>query len=70
MPVLKSKTTQYTFSLEEMKKLIAKDMNLPVEAIQVYYDIKEVGGDSMGSYPGVKKVTEIRVTVDETKTNK
>lgn len=69
MPVLKSKTTQYTFSLKEMKKLIAKDMNLPVEAIQVYYDIKEVGGDPMDRYPGINQVTEIRVTVDETKVN-
>lgn len=67
MAILKSKTTRYEFSLDEMKKLIAQDMKVPVEAIHVNYVIQEVGGDPMDRYPGIKEVTKIEVIVDETK---
>lgn len=67
MAILKSKTTRYEFSLDEMKKLIADDMKVPVEAIHVNYVIQEVGGDVLDCYPGVKTVTKIEVIVDETK---
>ena len=67
MAILKSKTTRYEFSLDELKKLIAQDMKVPVEAIHVNYVIQEVGGDPMDRYPGIKEVTKIEVIVDETK---
>lgn len=67
MAILKSKTTRYEFSLDEMKKLIAQDMKVPVEAIHVNYVIQEVGGDPMDRYPGIDTVTKIEVIVDETK---
>lgn len=69
MAILKSKTTKYEFSLDEMKKLIAEDMKVPVEAIHVNYVIEEVGGDVLDRYPGIKTVTKIEVIVDETKIN-
>ena len=67
MALLKSKTTRYEFSTEEIKKLIAADMKYPIEAITVNYKIQEVGGDFMDRYPGTNTVTKIEVTVDETK---
>lgn len=67
MAILKAKTTKYEFSLDEMKKLISQDMNVPIEAIHVNYVIQEIGGDPMDRYPGVDTVTKIEVIVDETK---
>ena len=61
--VLKSKVSSYEFSPDDIKLLIAKDLDVPVEKINVEFVIQEVGGDPMDRYPGVKKVTGIRVSV-------
>lgn len=68
MAILKSKLTRYEYSLDEMKKLIASDMNIELDAISVEYYITEVG-DFMDR-GGIKTVTKIIVTVDETKAKK
>ena len=67
MPELKSKKTSYVYDLDEVKKLIADNLNKKVEAVSVEYVIREVGGDQMDRYPGTPTVTEIKVTIDETK---
>jgi len=68
MPLLKSNTTVYEFSLEEMKKLIASDLQIPVEAIQVSYIMEDTSDDRFGGGPNYK-VTKIEVKIDETKHN-
>jgi hypothetical protein len=60
---LKSVCTTYEFTLEAMQALIANDINQPVEKVDVEYVIEEVGADPMDRYPGVKRVTLIRVRV-------
>ena len=59
-----AKTTEYEVTPEEIAKLIAKDLNKPVEKVRVEFVIGEVGGDPMDRYPGTKTVTKIRVIVD------
>lgn len=66
MAILKSKTTRYEFSLDEMKKLIAEDMKLPLAAIHVNYPISDTSDDRFGGGP-YYEVTKIEVIVDETK---
>lgn len=67
MPVMKAKTATYEFDLNEIKELIAADLDVPESAVSVEYVIQEVGGDPMDRYPGTKQVTKVRVTVDQTK---
>jgi len=64
MPTLKSKTTEYSFSPAEIKKLIAKDLEVGESKISVQYVIREVGGDAMDRYPGTPTVTSINVTIN------
>ena len=66
MSILKSKTTNYEFSLEEMSKLIANDLGFPVEAISVSYIQQDVSNDRFDRFPNYQ-VTKVRVKVDETK---
>lgn len=40
MAILKSKETRYEFSLDEIKKLIAADMGIKVEAVHVNYMVE------------------------------
>jgi len=68
MGVLTSKKTTYKFSRNDIKLLISKDLDVPVDAIHVNYVIREIDGDPMDRYPGVNDVTEIEVIVDEIKT--
>jgi len=65
MPTLTSSKETFEFSLEEIKKLITKDLEKDPEKISVNYVIQEVGGDPMDRYPGVKTVTKIQVTVNK-----
>lgn len=67
MSILKAKTTKYEFSPDEIKKLIAQDMNIPEVAITINFRIQEVNGDVLDRYRGVDTVTKIEVTIDETK---
>lgn len=62
--VLKSKVSTYEFDLESIKKLIAIDLDVDLNKINVEYVIGEVGGDPMDRYPGQKEVTKVRVTVN------
>lgn len=66
MPTLKSKTTEYSFSPAEIKKLIAKDLEADESKISVRYVIREVGGDPMDRFPGTPTVTSIDVTINNT----
>jgi len=66
MPTLKSKTTEYSFSPTEIKKLIAKDPEVDESKISVRYVIREVGGDPMDRFPGTPTVVSIDVTINNT----
>lgn len=66
IPTLKSKRTEYSFSLVEIKKLIAKDLEVDESKISVRYAIREAGGDPMDRFPGTPTVTSIDVTINNT----
>jgi len=66
MPTLKSKTTEYSFSPTEIKKLIAKDLEVDESKISVRYVIREVGGDPMDRFPGTPTVVSIDATINNT----
>lgn len=69
MPVLQSSQVIYSFSTDELKKLIAADMKLPEAAITVRYVLVtrpraiDQGGNSSRDY----SVGKVEVTVDQTK---
>ena len=60
--VLTSTVSTYEFSLDQMKALIAADLECKVEDLHVEYVIREVGGDPMDRFPGVDQVVAVRVT--------
>lgn len=61
--ILKSKVSTYEFSLDDMKELIAADLDVNVEDLQVEYDIQEVTG--IPFRPGTfDQVTSVRVTLN------
>ena len=63
MPVMQASTQVYTFSLDEMKKLVAADLGVPVDAVTVEYQIQNISHDPYDRY-GTDKVTKVNVTVD------
>jgi hypothetical protein len=63
MPVMTSNKKTYAYSLDEVRKLIASDIDVPGEFVTVEYVIREVGGDPMDRYPGTNEVIEVKVTV-------
>jgi hypothetical protein len=63
--ILKSKILTYEFGLDEMKALIAEDLKVNADRIDVTYVIQEVGGDPMDRFPGRDQVTKVRVTVKD-----
>jgi hypothetical protein len=65
--ILKSSQETYEFGLDQMKELIAADLQVHVDCVTVRYVIQEVGGDPMDRFPGRDQVTKIEVTVDKTK---
>ena len=67
--ILKSKISVYEFDLDEMKRLIAVDLDVLMKHITVEYIIREVGGDPMDRFPGHNQVVGVRVTVNVTKEN-
>jgi di/tripeptidase len=60
---LKAKKVEYSFTPDDIKKLIAKNLGVAEGTIKVHYKIQEVGADPMDRFPGTKEVTEINVTV-------
>ena len=60
---LKAKKVEYSFTLDDIKGLIAEKLQVPLQYVSVHYMIQEVGADPMDRFPGTKEVTEINVTV-------
>ncbi len=61
--ILKSKVSTFEYDLRSMESLIAADLNVPVNTINVTYVIEEVGGDPMDRFRGTDTVTKVRVTI-------
>lgn len=59
--MLTAKSTTYEFSLEEVKKAIAKEINVIPEKMTIQAITEERGDERFG--PTSKEVTGIRVTV-------
>lgn len=57
----------YDVTLEQMKNLIARDLNVSSDDITVNYVVEEIGGDFMDRFPGTKQVTKIKVTYKKKK---
>lgn len=55
-------TVEYTVELDAIKKLIAKDLEVPEEEIDVRYVIDVVNEDPMDRFPGNHVVTRVKVT--------
>lgn len=60
---LKAKKTEYTFTPDDIKNLIAENLKVPESSVHVHFRIQEVGADPMDRFPGTNEVTEINVTV-------
>ena len=63
MPVMSQKTATYTYELAELTKLIANDLNVPIEAVDVRFNLHDTSDDRFersASY----SVRDITVTVD------
>lgn len=68
MPEIKASTITYSFTLSEMKKILAKELNVPEEVISVTYDQVDVS-DSDDRYP-IYEVRSVSVKIDNTKIKK
>lgn len=66
MAILKSNKVTHEFSIDEIKKLIALDLNIPAKAISVSYNITDTSDDRFHHSPN-PQVTSIIVEVDQTK---
>lgn len=66
MSLLKSKKIKYEFSPDEIKILIANDMEMPLDAVSVEYILSDIADDRFSTVPNYQ-VTKIEVTIDETK---
>jgi hypothetical protein len=66
MPQLTAQTTEYTFSINEMKGMICRELKVPEEAITVNYHQSDISNQYLDNYPNYV-VTEVKVTVDHTK---
>jgi hypothetical protein len=65
MPKLIDDTVIYKFSTEEIKKMLAADLSVPIEAISVKYDNVDVS-DPCDDWPQYE-IASVSVTVDRTK---
>lgn len=54
-------TTIYSLKPKQIKELIATDLGVPIDEIEIDFIIEEVGGDFMDRYPGHNEVTKISV---------
>jgi hypothetical protein len=66
MPKLIDDTVIYKFSTEEIKKMLAADLSVPIEAISVKYDNVDVSDQYINDYPRYE-TESVSVTVDRTK---
>lgn len=66
MPTVSTKITTYTYALAEITKLIASDLNVPIEAITVQYNVRDSFDDSL-SRSASYNVQDVTVVVDMTK---
>lgn len=65
MAILKSHVTEYEFSLDDMRLLIAADLGVDADLVSVTYVEGNTGpGDPMDRYPAPRGVVKIRVTVE------
>jgi hypothetical protein len=64
MPKMTAQTTDYVFSLAEIKTLICRELNVPEVAVSVSYSLQDMSDDDRYSS---LKVSNIKVTVDNTK---
>jgi len=69
MPQMTAQTTEYTFSLGEIKRMICKELDIPEAAVTVTYEVKDIS-DRYGSYSSDYQVTSVKVKVDNTKIKK
>lgn len=64
MAILKSQSTEYEFSLEDMAKLVAADLGVDANSVSVSYVEGDTGaGDPMDRFPAPRGIVKIRVTV-------
>lgn len=63
MPTMSQKTTTYTYVPGELTKLIAADLKVPVEAVDVRYNLRDSSDDRFGGSPSYG-VHDVTVTVD------
>jgi hypothetical protein len=68
--LIKESIEKYVLSIDVIKKLIAKELNVQDDSIKVEFKIEEVGADPMDRYPGNfpvgkshDEVTKVIVTV-------
>lgn len=64
MPILQSRETKYTFSTQEITKLIAADLGKKEENIRVDFVVQDTSDDRFGHSPSYQ-LTKIEVTVKE-----
>lgn len=63
MPVMSQKTATYTYELAELTKLIANDLNVSIEAVDVRFNLHDISDDRHCAGP-LYSVRDITVTVD------
>jgi hypothetical protein len=66
MPQLTAQTTEYTFSLGEIKSMICRELKVPEAAVTVSYQQRDTSDDRFDRYPNYE-VSNVKVTVDNTK---
>jgi len=66
MPQLTAQTTEYTFSLGEIKSMICRELKVPEAAVTVSYQQRDTSDDRFDRYPNYV-VSNVKVTVDNTK---
>lgn len=49
MSILKSNVTQYTFNTNQIKELIAADLNMDVDKITVKFNVQNTADDRFGN---------------------
>ena len=68
MAQIKSKTTEYIFSLDDIKSLMAKDLNIPVDAVTLDPRLHDIA-DWQDTHPHYR-LKDIVVIVNEIKLKK
>jgi len=69
MPTIQSDTVEYKFNLDEIKKMFANELKVPVDAISVKFNQTDTSNERYDRYPSYE-VTSISVTVDNKKIKK